>query len=155
MTKKQTKSSEIIDWFPINVAARHAGLTVDMVNYLCRNGLVKPTGCTKRGRGCVRKYTFSDILLLRVISELLSKGVSVLGLKKSFVSLQKRHGAATKDILNKKYLATDGKDIYLQDKGVLELLTSGQLTFAFVLELDNVRNELAQKMTHQIKRASR
>lgn len=152
MPKKKSKSSKVVSWFSVNEAARHSGLTVYMVDYLCRNGLVKPTGCTKRGRGCVRKYTFSDILLLRVISELLSKGVSVLGLKKSLAALQKRRGA-TNDILKKKYLATDGKNIYLEDKGVLELLSSGQLAFAFVLELESVRNELTEKLSKRRVRA--
>ncbi len=142
---KNVKSTDIFDWFPVERAARHSGLTVDMVNYLCRYGIATPTGCTKRGRGRVRKYTFSDILLLRVISKLLSNGISVQRLRKSLVALQKR-GRSTDDILKRKYLATDGKNVYLEDDGVLELLTTGQLTFAFVLELETIRKELTLKI---------
>jgi len=154
MVSKNSKSTDVVDWFPVGKAAMYSGLTLDMVNYLCRCGIVKPTGCTKRGRGRVRKYTFSDILLLKIIAKLLANGVSVQRLRKSLVGLQKRGGTA-QDILKRKYLATDGKNIYLKDNGVLELLTTGQLTFAFVLELENVRNELAQKITYKRKVASR
>ncbi len=147
MRKKKSKSTEVIGPFRIKEAAHLSGLTVYMVDYLCRNGIVKPTGCNKRGRGRVREYMFSDILILRVVSELLSKGISVLGLKKAFAALQKRGGSAD-EILKKKYLATDGKNVYFESKGVLELLSTGQLAFAFVLELENVRNELIEKMSY-------
>jgi len=137
------KSTNIVHWHPINKAAKFALLSVDMVNYLCRHEIVIPTGDSKRGRGCIRKYTFSDILLLRVISKLLSNGISVSGLRKSLIAIQKR-GETTREILSKKYLATDGKNIYFEDNGVLELLTTGQLAFAFVLELELVRDELSK-----------
>jgi DNA-binding transcriptional MerR regulator len=143
---KTHPNSVVADWFTLDQAARHAQLSKDMVNYLCRYSIVKPTGCVKRGRGCVRKYTFTDILLLRVIAKLLSNGISALRLRKSLIALQKRGGSAH-EILLRKYLVTDGKSIYLQDNNVLELLTTGQLAFVFVLELESVRKELSQKIT--------
>ncbi|MFV1976003.1 MAG: MerR family transcriptional regulator [Candidatus Scalindua sp.] len=146
------RQNAVVDWFRIDQAAEHAQLTKDMVNYLCRYGIAKPTGGTKRGRGCARRYTFSDIIILRVISKLLASGISVLKLRKSLVSLQKR-GKTTTEILSKRYLATDGKNIYLQDNDVLELLTTRQLTFAFVLELETVREELTLKIAKGRKRA--
>ncbi|RRQ21967.1 helix-turn-helix domain-containing protein [Thiohalobacter thiocyanaticus] len=126
MSKKNNhRSTDIIDWYPVEIAARLSGLSMDMVNYLCRYGVVKPSGNTKRGRGHRRKFTFSDILLLRVISQLLSNGISVQRLRRSLAELQKQ-GKSTNHILKKKYLVTDGKSIYLEDEGVLELLTTGQ-----------------------------
>ena len=139
-----------VDWFAAEKAARHAGLTVDMVNYLCRYGIIKPSACSKRGRGCIRKYTFSDILLLRVVAKLLKNGVSVLRLRKSLIALQKR-GKNTHDILSKKYVATDGYNIYFRDNDVLEILESGQMSFAFVLELSAVRKELSEKIKREQK----
>jgi len=143
MTANRKKDSVVVEWYPIKQAARHAQLSVDMVNYLCRYGIVKPSGCKKRGHGCIRKYTLSDIILLRVISELLSRGVSVLKLRKSLVTLQKR-GKTPQEILTKRYLVTDGENVYFKDDDVLELLTTGQLAFAFVLELEVIRKELSQ-----------
>lgn len=146
------RQNAVVGPFRIEKAAEYAQLTKDMVNYLCRHGIAKPTGGTKRGHGCVRQFTFSDILLLRVISKLLASGISVLKLRKSLVALQKR-GNTTEEILSKRYLATDGKNVYLQDNGVLELLTTGQLTFAFVIELEAVRKELEYKIEEGRKRA--
>lgn len=146
--------STTIDWLPAEKAARYAGLTVDMVNYLCRHGIINPSACSKRGRGCVRKYTFSDILLLQVVAKLLKKGVSVLRLRKSLIALQKR-GKSTQDVLSKRYVVTDGYDMYFQDNGVLEMLKTGQMSFAFVLELKTVRKELSEKINRERKLSSR
>jgi hypothetical protein len=76
---------------------------------------------------------------------LLEKGVSVLRLRKALANLQEsgRHHA---DLLKKKYVATDGADLYVLDKGVWQVLDSRQLTFAFVLELGSVREEVQSSL---------
>lgn len=136
--------------FPVARAAELSHLSVDMVNYLCRYGIAKPTGSKKRGRGHIRLFTFKDILLLRVIAKLLENGVSVSNLKKAISKLHSR-GNTAEEILTKRFLVTDGKDVYLQDKGVLELLATGQLTFAFVMELNLVRKQLSYDITRQMR----
>ena len=136
-------SSPVVRWHSAKKAAQLAGLTTDMVNYLCRYSIVIPTGSTKRGRGKARRFTFSDVLLLRVIAKLLVNGVSVLRLRKSLAALQKR-GKGPQEILSKRYVATDGRKIYFQNDGVLEIFESGQTAFAFVLELGSIRKELTE-----------
>lgn len=127
--------------FPAAQAARLAGLSLHMVNYLCRNEIVVPWAGA-RGRGVKRMYSFSDLLLLRVVSRLLSNGISVLRLKRSFEGLRSRSGALSSEILTKKYLVIDGSDVFIQDGELLETLESGQLAFAFVLELRSLRSDL-------------
>lgn len=40
------------------------------------------------------------------------------------------------------YLVTDGREVFLRHRsGVLELLNSGQFSFAFVIEMESVRKE--------------
>lgn len=138
---KSSKDRVIKDWFTAKEAAQLSGLTFDMVNYLCRHDLITPTKGTKRGRGTSRRYSFSDILLLRLISKLLLNGISPLRLKDNLVAL-KRRGLEAKGLLNTKYVITDGFNIYFQDDGVVELLSSGQIAFAFVLELSKLREEV-------------
>ena len=116
-----------------------------MIDYLCRNELVTPSGDGIRGRGRTRQYIFSDIVLLRVIAKLLSQGISVLQFRKSFLSAKQRQ-ANMREILERKYLVTDGIQVYLQNKGVLERIDTGQLSFAFVLDLDPIRDELSRNL---------
>lgn len=142
----QTKpNKKIVEWYTAKQAAQLSGLTSDMVNYLCRYEIIKPTGSNIRGRGRARRFTFTDVLLLRVVSKLLDNGVSVLRLRKSLSALQKR-GKKARDMLSKKYVATDGFNIYFKDNGILEIFESGQTAFAFVLELGTLRKELEKKI---------
>lgn len=147
---KAQPSSTLVDWHTARDAARISGLTLDMVNYLCRHKYVTPShatsnGTKKRGYGVVRKYTYSDVLLLRVISKLLKQGISVKNLVKSLGALQRR-GMRTSELSSKKYVLTDGNKIYIEDNATLELLDSGQLAFAFVLELGSLRKEVDAKI---------
>jgi hypothetical protein len=76
-----------------------------------------------------------------VIAKLLKQHVSVLRLKKCLVTLQKRSGNASL-LLSKKFLATDGYNVYFSDGNTLQLLDSGQMVFAFVMELCSIREEV-------------
>ena len=147
---KTRSPTEPIEWYSATQAARIAGLSLDMVNYLCRHEYVEPSYVAKRGEaargyGVARKYTYSDVLLLRVMAKLLKRGISVKELGKSLATL-KRRGKRTSDLVAKKYLLTDGVKIYGQDDATLEMLDSGQLAFAFILELGSVRQEVDAKI---------
>jgi DNA-binding transcriptional MerR regulator len=125
--------------------ARVTGLSTFMVDYLCRSGLVTPSGNDVRGRGRLRQYTFPDIVLLRVVAKLLGQGISVLRFRKSFLSAKRRR-ANVRELLARKYLVTDGVRVYLQNQGVLERIDTGQLSFAFVLDLAPIRDELYRNL---------
>lgn len=149
MSIKQTKSSVVQGYSP-QQAAKVAGLSLYMVDYLCRHGLVTPSGGKARGRGRTRRYTFADIVLLRVVAQLLAQGISVLGFRKSFLSVKQRE-RNVREVLARKYLVTDGVRVYLQNEGVLERLDSGQISFAFVMDLTPVRQHVSKLLP--VKRA--
>jgi DNA-binding transcriptional MerR regulator len=149
---KVRPTTTIADWHSAKAAARISGLSADMVNYLCRYKIVVPSGNKRRGPGIERKYTYSDVLLLRAIAKMLSQGISVLRLKKSLAAFQRRGGTAT-DIAKRKYFLTDGYNVYFADSAALELLDSGQMMFAFVLELGSLRNEIDAKIARTRKAA--
>lgn len=113
-----------------------------MVNYLCRHGIVRPAIGRRRGRGIQRKFSFGDIVVLKAMAKLLAGGVSVTRLKRALVSLRAQHPSITQERVPGSYLVTDGKEVLLRHKsGVVELLATGQFSFAFVIELDAVRRE--------------
>jgi DNA-binding transcriptional MerR regulator len=127
-------------------AAELSGLSMAMLDYLSRTDLLVPSGEPRRCRGLKRKYTFADVIFLRVISELLSRGVEVRRLRRS---LQAAHADATTwiDIRRqpRDFLVTDGTEIFVANKGTLESKTTNrQYAFAFVLNLASHHRAVAK-----------
>nr|WP_302565310.1 MerR family transcriptional regulator [Burkholderia metallica] len=134
-------TSPAVDTFSAKQAATLSGLSFDMINYLGRYGIVNPSGNDRRSRGHARRYLYTDLLLLRIIARLLENGISVLRLRRSLEGLMAKDGAAALTL--RRFVVTDGYNLFFQDSGVVELLESGQLSFAFVLELSSLRNEMS------------
>lgn len=136
--------SELIEWFPSDQAAQFSGLSLSMVNYLCRNGVVVPTGGTKRGHGRVRQYTFGDVVALKLVAKLSASGVSPLRMKKGLKGLRKHHPEITLTSLPGSHIVTNGIDLYLRQEGQpIERAFDGQFAFAFVVELGQLQREVA------------
>ena len=124
---------------------RLTGLPRTMLDYLCRSEVLRPSAVPCRGRGRRRLYSFSDLVLLRVIARLLESGISVLKLRKSLAALRKRHPELATRRIAGSLLVTDGVRIYLrQSAQVVEDLACGQLEFAFVIQLDGVKRDLGR-----------
>ncbi|HEM7879480.1 TPA: MerR family transcriptional regulator [Burkholderia contaminans] len=140
-------STSTKETFTAREAARLAGLSFDMLNYVSRYGIVSPSGNVRRSRGHARRYVYTDLLLLRVIARLLANGISILRLRRALEGLRSRQGAA--DLLSKRFVVTDGYNLWAQDGGVAELLETGQLSFAFVLELTSLRTEMSDAISRQ------
>ncbi len=115
-----------------------------MLDYLCRQDIIVPSGPTVRGRGRARRYTFGDVVMLRAIAGLLKAGVSVARLRNSLIAMRAYHPEITAKGLPARYLVTDGANVYLwTGNGAIESLDKfGQLSFGFVVELKKVQAEV-------------
>lgn len=128
----------------IKQATELSGLSEHMLTYLARIDVLKPS--CGGGRGRPRLYTFSDVLFLRVISELLSRGIEVKKLKKALYRAQKDTESWI-DIRKapRRYLVTDGTEVFIRKRGELVSKTlDGQLAFAFVLDLAMAHQAVSQ-----------
>ncbi|MFA6180002.1 MAG: MerR family transcriptional regulator [Candidatus Methylopumilus sp.] len=135
--------------FEISSAAKLSGLTISMVDYLCRTKVVMPSVKGQRGRGKKRQYTFGDVVILRAVARLLLAGVSVSRLKKALMNLRRHHPEITPDNLPKPYILCDGENVYLRHGDeVLESLTTGQFSFAFVIEIAKLRTEVLEQIEY-------
>jgi hypothetical protein len=146
------RTNQKSEFYTIAQAARLSGLKVPMVDYLCRADILVPTGGTQRpGRGKARQYLFGDIVVLRALAKLLLCGISVSRLRRGLKQLRDKHTQITRTSLPGKYLVTDGRSVYFVDaRGTLEdLNASSQLAFAFVLEIEAIRDEVADQKTRR------
>ena len=144
---------ESVDWFTAEQAARCSGLSLSMVNYLCRSGIVTPSGRVRRGHGRARRYIFGDLVALRLVEKLARSGVSPLRLKKGLMGLRKHHPEITLTSLPGSHIITNGQDLYLREEGrPIERAFDGQFAFAFVVELASLQREVAEKVLNVEKR---
>jgi DNA-binding transcriptional MerR regulator len=139
MTKPHNKNPCI----PVSQASALSGLSTDMITYLGRHDILNPT---IRGRGRTRLYAFSDVMFLKVIADLLARGIEVKRLKQS---LQRARAECERwiDIRSapRRFLVTDGTELFIRNRGQLESKTkNGQLAFAFVLDLNIAHQAVAQ-----------
>lgn len=153
--RKKSKHAEG-DWFGAADAARLANLSLDMVNYLSRQEIVKPSCNCPRGHGRPRHFSFGDVVALSLVSKLSSLGVSPLRLKKGLKGLRRLHPQITLTSLPASHIVTDGRDLYLRrgDES-LERVLDGQFAFAFVIELAPIQAELAKKLSPTKRKTTR
>ena len=133
--------------FSAGQAAHLSGLSSAMVNYLCRNDVVVPSGGAQRGHGRARRYTFGDVVALKLVAKLSATGVSPLRLRDGLLGLRKHHPEITLTSLPASHVVTNGAELYLRQEGkTIERAFDGQFAFAFVVELENLRREVVAAM---------
>ena len=135
------------NWFNSSKASELSGLSTYMVDYLCRTDVIKPE-CL--GRGIERQYSFGDVVMLRAVATLLSAGVSVSNLREGLAEASKEFPSITPSTLPGRYMVSDGKTLYFKSNKrdlLVQIGTGGQFTFAFVLELEKIRNQVTTEAT--------
>ncbi len=141
-----TEKNTIFQDVDIKGAAKLSGLPVTMVNYLGRTDVLVPSRPRQRKRGRVRRYILGDVVMLRILASLLRSGISVARLKKGLKAFRIYHPEITPTSLPARYLVTDGTRVYLRrENQTLETLDEGgQMAFAFVVEIEQVRAEILE-----------
>ena len=135
----------VLNAFTSREVAVISGLSLHMVNYLALNGYLLP--CYERAevRGSVRYYSYRDLVIARLIQRLRDGGVELKRLKEGIAAL------ATSELWAKvgkdrsvSLLVTDGRSLLVPDEGgsLLDLTRSGQLAFAFVVDVAAARAEV-------------
>src|SRR6266404_1093638 len=111
-----TMGSEVIDisWVTATRAADLSGLSRSMIDYLSREKLVMASGSPGRHRGRQRRYSFGDVVTLRIVARLLASGIEVERLRKALRQLQRRTKHIRPESLPFRYLVTNGQELFFQ-----------------------------------------
>ena len=107
------------------------GITYRQLDYWARTGLVRPGLKEAKGSGTQRMYSFSDLVHLRVIRNLLDAGVSLPKIRKAirYIADELRTPLANVTLMS------DGTSIYAATSGseIVDLLQKGQGVFGIAL----------------------
>jgi DNA-binding transcriptional MerR regulator len=127
--------------FTTEEAAKLARTTVDNLDNWHRTGFLRAIQPPRRGIS--RRYTFRDVIALRVTADLRGRGVSMQMLRKIVAYLRAREGPSTTEVLARTNLVTDGERVYEVAGDVTIHIPSGQRTMVYVaVPLDRVVEEV-------------
>lgn len=111
-------------------AAEIVGITYRQLDYWARTDLVRPSLVDASGSGSRRRYSYRDLLELRVIKSLLDAGIKLESVREVFSYLRENLGedVATANLViqgNQAVLVRDGGeliDLVKKGQGVLNVL---------------------------------
>ena len=116
-------------------------------------GFIRASVPAKR-RGVSKRYSFRDVVALRVVSELREAGVSLQLLRKVVDYLRARDGLSATEAIARTNLVTDGERVYEVAGDVTIQVPSGQRMMVHVtIPLDRVVSEV-QRQVRALRRAA-
>jgi len=123
------------------------GITYRQLDYWARTDLIRPSIADARGSGTQRRYSYRDLVELKVIKSLLDAGVSLQLARKGIEYLRQNLG----DDLASTSLVLNGPNSMLarNDGEVIDLMRKGQGVLSIVA-LDPVVDEL-QTAIHELR----
>jgi DNA-binding transcriptional MerR regulator len=120
-------------------AADIVGITYRQLDYWARTDLIRPSLADARGSGSRRRYSYRDLLELKVVKSLLDAGIKLESVREAFSYLRENLG---QDIAAAK-LVIDGSSCVLvrDDAELIDLVSKGQGVLN-LLPLDGVLREV-------------
>ncbi|GAA4981990.1 hypothetical protein GCM10023317_05990 [Actinopolymorpha pittospori] len=127
--KRTSQAAHAISYDAMATAAV-VGITQRQLDYWAHTGLVEPS-VTLGASVQHARYSFRDVLLLKVIKRLLDAGVSLPQIRTVIVHLKERPTNALRETT----LVSDGQSVYeaTSPDEVIELLQNGRATFGIAL----------------------
>lgn len=120
------------------------GITYRQLDYWARTHLLHPSISRARGSGSQRRYSYGDLVQLKVIKRLLDAGVSLQAARRAIECLR-----STGEDLASANLVIDDRRSVLARSGeeIIDLLKGGQ-TVLNIVPLGGVVSELDAAITH-------
>lgn len=123
-------------------AANIVGITYRQLDYWARTSLVRPSLTDASGSGSRRRYSYRDLLELRVVKSLLDAGIKLESVRSVFDYLRQQVDA---DIASA-HLVINGGDVFLCDgDGLIDLVRRGQGVLN-VLAIGGVKDDLDHQL---------
>ena len=126
------------DGFSGTQAAKVVGITYRQLDYWARTDLIRPSLSDASGSGSRRRYSYKDLLELRVIKTLLDAGIKLESVREVFAYLREHVGS---DIASA-HLVINGSSVVLaRGDELIDVVNQGQGVLN-VLSLAGVKDEV-------------
>jgi DNA-binding transcriptional MerR regulator len=119
--------------------AEIVGITYRQLDYWARTDLIRPSLADAKGSGTRRRYSYSNLLELKIIKRLLDAGIRLEQVREVFDYLRQQVG----DGVASANLVIDGHSVVLarDDGELIDLVRKGQGVLN-ILSLANVKDEV-------------
>ena len=120
-------------------AAEIVGISYRQLDYWARTDLVRPSLAEATGSGSRRRYSYRDLLELKVVKSLLDAGIKLESIRDAFTFLRDHLG---EDIASANLVISGSRSVLVQTgEEVIDLLRNGQGVLN-VLPLAGVKSEI-------------
>jgi len=138
MTIKTSEPDQVASFSGSQVCAL-VGITYRQLDYWARTGLLVPSIAVARGSGTKRRYSYHDVLELKVIKQLLDAGVSLQRARQAVDCLRDNLSA---DLGSASLILSSSTSVLAASQGeIVDLLAGGQGVFN-VVPMAGVLSEL-------------
>lgn len=115
------------------------GITYRQLDHWARTDLLRPSLCDAKGSGSRRRYSYDDVVQLKVIKKLLDGGQSLQAVRKVIDRLRvEGENVASAQLV----IAGDSVALARGDDELVDLLRGGQGVLSLVLEVAGVKREV-------------
>lgn len=133
--------------FTAGEVVRVSGVPYQRLDYWARSGFAPPSLRRASGKGSDRRYSFKDLVALRVADELRKQGVSLQKLRRVVRFLRGYEGDDAH--LGSGRLVVSGDDVFIyeSDEQVVSALKEpGQAVMAFVINLGAIAETVRERV---------
>ena len=142
------KPQQLVNGFIAREVASISGLSLHMINCLAREGYISPAYMIKGARGRVRHFSYRDLVIGRLIRNLLDAGVEIERLKRALGRRASSDWAGLERTRALNFIATDGKKLFFPDPdgSLTEISQGSQRAFAFILDVGRAKMKVKSKL---------
>lgn len=119
-------------------AAKIVGITYRQLDYWARTDLIRPSLAEATGSGSRRRYSYRDLLELRVIKTLLDAGIRLESVREVFMYLRQH---VTSDIAAAHIVISGNQVVLCDGEQLVDVLKRGQGVLN-VLPLSGVKHDI-------------
>ena len=121
--------------FSTSDVARLTGLTPRQLDHWDRLGFLRPSVARASGYGSARRYSYADVVRLRVAARLRACGVGLARLRRCADALSRLDPEGSGDLGRARLLVAGSRVLWARsDRELVDLVNEGQLVLVFPLE---------------------
>lgn len=135
-----------VDGFSGKKAAEVVGITYRQLDYWARTDLIRPSLADAAGSGSRRKYSYKDLLELKVIKRLLDAGIKLESIRDAFDYLREQLG---EDVASAHLVISGTSAVLVREGELVDVVNRYQGQGVLnLLPMDGVLEELDAAVAH-------